>query len=317
MTSATPTVSICIPAYNEEGGIGRLLQEILDQEHRHHRLDEVLIASDGSTDGTVAEARRIPDARIRVIHDGERRGKSIRINQLLASATGDVVILLDADVVLREPSFLDVLVRDFDAQERGLAAPAAEPLAPTCWVDRSLAVGSAIVADVGAAWRAEESVYLQFRGCCLLLGREFARRVQLPAGVVNDDAYIYLMARQLGYRPQALRQTAVWYLLPTTVRDHRGQAARHRLGTAELARWFPQHVVRREYAIPRRLLLRAIAQQAARRPVRLLGYLLLAGVASTGGRLSRHAHWPPASSTKPSIEAGDRVVPVTAGGTGR
>jgi glycosyltransferase involved in cell wall biosynthesis len=300
MTSVTPTVSVCIPAYNEEGGIGRLLTEILGQEHRHHRLGEVLVASDGSTDATVAEARLLSDARIRVTDDGERRGKSIRINQLLHAATGDVVVLMDADVVLRDPTFFDRVVRDFDPQRSGIAAPVARPLPATGWVGRSLAVSSAIVREVGAAWRPGEGVYLQFRGCCLVLGRDFARDVQLPPNLVNDDAFLYLQAGELGYRPQALTEATIWYLLPSTIRDHRGQSGRHKLGTAELARWFPAGVVRREYAVPRRLLMRAAAQQAVRRPVGLLGYLVLQVAALHPGGLSgRVARWTPAASTKP------------------
>jgi hypothetical protein len=179
-------------------------------------------------------------------------------------------------------------------------------------VDSSLAVGSAIVTEVGAAWRPGEGVYLQFRGCCLVLGRDFARRVQVPQGLVNDDAFLYLLARELGYRPRALPDATVWYLLPTTVRDHRGQAGRHQLGTAELARWFPPDVVRREYAVPRRLLLRTAAQQAVRRPIRLLGYLLLQVAAlRRGGRSSQVARWTPAESTKPKTAvAGDRPTAV-------
>ena len=51
--SAAPSVSIVISAYNEEGSIGAKLDNIRSMEYPRERL-EVIIASDGSTDGTDA-----------------------------------------------------------------------------------------------------------------------------------------------------------------------------------------------------------------------------------------------------------------------
>src|SRR5689334_12454556 len=106
MSSETITMSVCIPAYNEEVCIAGLVEEVLEQEQRRHRLHEVIVISDGSTDGTVREVERVADARVVVVDDGLRRGKATRLNELLAMATGDVVVLLDADIELRHKGFL-------------------------------------------------------------------------------------------------------------------------------------------------------------------------------------------------------------------
>ncbi len=96
-----PTVSILIPAHNEEKVIGRLLQRIAELTYPHDKL-QVIVIDDASSDST----RRIADeysnryAFIEVLHrenSNGGRGKAPAMNAGFKCATGKIILCFDAD----------------------------------------------------------------------------------------------------------------------------------------------------------------------------------------------------------------------------
>ena len=90
--SAAPRVSVVVPCYNAERYLAAALDSALGQVGVSL---EVLVADDGSTDGTPAVLARYAD-RVRVLHQ-DHRGPSAARNACLRAARGDYVALLDAD----------------------------------------------------------------------------------------------------------------------------------------------------------------------------------------------------------------------------
>ena len=81
VADVTPAVSVVIAAHDEERSIGARVDNLLGLDYPRDCL-EVVIASDGSTDRTVAEARR-DDPRVRVL-DLPRTGKASALNAAVA-----------------------------------------------------------------------------------------------------------------------------------------------------------------------------------------------------------------------------------------
>ncbi len=110
--SGTPAVTLVISAYNEEGVLRAKLENALALDYPKERL-EVVVASDGSTDGTAAIAQEFA-ARGVVLHDYRvNRGKNAALNDTVPRATGDVVVFTDANGMYR-PDALRRLVAYFD-----------------------------------------------------------------------------------------------------------------------------------------------------------------------------------------------------------
>ncbi|MET7426492.1 glycosyltransferase [Dactylosporangium sp. NPDC005555] len=297
MTSPqAPRVSIGIPAYNEAANIGRLLRDVLGQDETGYELVEIIVASDGSSDGTAAIVSGIPDPRVKLRDSRERLGKTTRMNQLLSGFDGDVLILLDADVSVGAPDFVSCAVRGF-RPEFGVMAVNAVPIPGRTLVEKCVVAGSSAVECAARHWDSGSN-YLAFRGACLVLGREFARRLELPASLVANDAYVYFRACQLGYRPKYDPDVRVHYRSPSTLRDHLRQSERFRHSRAELDRMLPDVRVPESCRVPRSVLVRAFVAQLRRRPLALTGYVVM--TACTRLRLGRKSEvtWDIATSTK-------------------
>lgn len=89
-----PILSVILVARNEEAAIARKLQNVLSLDYPVDRL-QVVVACDGSDDGTEAAARAIVDPRLRVLGFALRRGKSACLNDAVAEASGDVLLFCD------------------------------------------------------------------------------------------------------------------------------------------------------------------------------------------------------------------------------
>jgi glycosyltransferase involved in cell wall biosynthesis len=95
----THTVSVIIPAHNEEKMIEKSLGKILKLDYPNV---EVLVCLDGCTDGTERVVSDVVSKykttkKVIIIKNKERLGKAATIMKLLKAATGEIIILNDAD----------------------------------------------------------------------------------------------------------------------------------------------------------------------------------------------------------------------------
>ena len=90
-----PTVSIVIPARNEEAGIEGTIQAAMQM---YWPNKEIIVINDGSLDHTLEKIQAIADhSSIQIISHKAAAGKSISLNEGIAAATSEIVVILDAD----------------------------------------------------------------------------------------------------------------------------------------------------------------------------------------------------------------------------
>lgn len=95
------TLSVVIPAYNEEQRLGRTLTETLAYFHLQSYRHEIVVVDDGSKDRTVAIAEefgQLSKGAVRVVRNPGNRGKGFAVRNGVLAATGDVVLFFDADL---------------------------------------------------------------------------------------------------------------------------------------------------------------------------------------------------------------------------
>ena len=109
-----PHVVVVIAAHDEEKHIAGRIRNLLDQDYPPEKLT-VLIGSDGSTDGTVAQALAAGGSRVVVRDFPMRRGKASVLNDLLAESRQPVMVFTDANTLFEHGAV------------RNLVAPLADP----------------------------------------------------------------------------------------------------------------------------------------------------------------------------------------------
>ena len=115
-----PSVSVLIPAWNEEVGLISTVQSVLSSSYRNL---EIIVINDGSTDRSdtlmrafITRYRASAEGKVSTIpikyHYQPNGGKSRALNAGLALARGDIIITIDADSLIR-PDTIQEFVRHF------------------------------------------------------------------------------------------------------------------------------------------------------------------------------------------------------------
>jgi glycosyltransferase involved in cell wall biosynthesis len=120
-------LSVIIPTLNEERHVGSLLSDIAAQTREP---EEVLVVDAGSTDGTAAVVRRFASVRLLEGEPPVACGRNLGGR----SATGDVLIFLDADVRLNE-GFFEGFLWEFERRRLDIACPRYVPYRSTPMVE--------------------------------------------------------------------------------------------------------------------------------------------------------------------------------------
>ncbi len=116
--TAPPTLSIIIPAYNEELRLQKSLDRILDYLANRPFSAEIIVVNDGSSDGTgrvVADFRKKCPV-IREVLNEQNRGKGYSVRRGMLEACGDLTLFTDADLSapIEEADKLLEVLRDSD-----------------------------------------------------------------------------------------------------------------------------------------------------------------------------------------------------------
>lgn len=114
-----PRVTIIVAAFNEARHIEATIRNKCAQDYPRDLL-QILVVSDGSTDGTdeIVEHLAAGDARIRLLRQIPRQGKTAALNWAVGQAAGEILVVSDANSMYRQDA-LRMLMRNFADPEVG------------------------------------------------------------------------------------------------------------------------------------------------------------------------------------------------------
>ncbi|TXT25616.1 MAG: family 2 glycosyl transferase, partial [Planctomycetota bacterium] len=91
----TRPLSVVIIGHNEAGRLPRKIASVLASDDAHW-IQEVIVASDGSTDDTAAVIAALNEPRVKLIEFSERRGKPCVLNDVVPQCLSEIIVLSDA-----------------------------------------------------------------------------------------------------------------------------------------------------------------------------------------------------------------------------
>ena len=228
-----PSVSVIIPAYNEEQVICQTIRSLLDSDYVNY---DIVVVDDGSSDDTAQHVSESFSADPRVhLFTKVNGGKSQALNYGIAQTQADIVLTLDADTVFRRDT-VRKLVRHFvDPQVAAVAGnakvgnrinlltnwQALEYIASQNLDRRAFALLNCISVVPGAvgAWRRELVV----------------RAGGFAEETLAEDADLTLALLRLGYKIDYEEEAMAFTEAPDTVRGFVKQRFRWMYGTLQAA----------------------------------------------------------------------------------
>lgn len=89
-------LSVIVPAYNEEKTIRKYLSSLISDLTKLEYGWEIVVVSDGSTDGTLKELKKIQSPFVKIFHYPKNQGKGFALSHGVKKSKGEIVTFLDA-----------------------------------------------------------------------------------------------------------------------------------------------------------------------------------------------------------------------------
>jgi len=169
-----PRVAIVMPGFNEQEAIASSLRSLLALEYPQAKL-EIVAVNDGSTDGTLAEMRKVERearGRVRVIDLGTNQGKRAAMAAGIRATEAEIIAFVDSDSVV-EPDALRILVQGFADRKVGAICGHADVLnVGETWLTKMQAVRYFVAFKVVKAAESIFSAVTCCSGCFSAYRRE-------------------------------------------------------------------------------------------------------------------------------------------------
>lgn len=209
----SPLVNLVVVAHNEAPRILRRIENLLELDYEADRL-EIVIASDGSSDATVALANTFRTAGVRVVAFDAHRGKPAVLNDVIPQLLGEIVVLMDVRQSIARNA-IRMLVDNF--ADAGVGAVSGELVLTGGECRHGANVGTHVGAPdgnmngnmdgVGFYWRYEKFIRRsesRVDSTVGVTGALYAMRRELfepiPADTILDDVLIPMQIVRRGFR---------------------------------------------------------------------------------------------------------------------
>lgn len=268
-----PSVTICIPAYNEQQNMDNILKQIFLQKQDAFFINKIIVASDGSTDNTVEIATKYIDLGVEVIDGKANRGQTYRQNEMIQKASSEILVLLNADLLIKDENVLSRLIAPI-LRGADLSAQWARPIAPRTFIERVLNAGFTLKYFVYTHHKNGNNIYT-----CVGHIRAFSKKlysdVRFPNVSEGEDQYSYLACISGGYKYEYAHGNNLYFKLPDNFKDYVKYAKRIFQTQKKYGDIFSNEFIEKERKLPMKVKMQGCLYAFSRQPFYSLVYIIL------------------------------------------
>ncbi len=220
----TFTVTVGLPAYNEEKNIQNVLGDIISQKQLGWKLAEIIVYSDASNDKTISQVKKFRYKTLKTIDGKIRRGKAYGLSQIFKLSKGDAVIFFDSDTRLVGKNVITDLVKSLKEDKVMLVGGNSLPFKPRTFFERSVYSTFLVFEEARKKINNGHNIF----GCTgQIIGvkKKFAKEIKFPR-VINEDDFLYFSCLKKGYVFRHVKTATVLYKLPQNLGDYLRQVFR-------------------------------------------------------------------------------------------
>lgn len=221
------SLTIGIPAYNEEQNIENLLKSLLAQKVSGFEIKKILVISDGSEDSTAEKVRQFAKRHpiVSLEDEKERKGKAARLNQLFRTARSKIVVAIDADMVLSDENTLKNLLGYFSDEQVALVGGNKIPTPPHNFIHRLTVNWFWIFYEIRKDIDAGDNIH-NFSSSFFAIRRSLASKIVCTKGPLSTTKFLYFSALSRGQKVKFAPDAPVVFALPDNLKDYLLQAKR-------------------------------------------------------------------------------------------
>jgi len=270
------TVTIGIPAHNEEANITNVLKSVLRQKGSNFIIEKIFVLCDGCTDTTAEKTRKFTTEYpiINVIDDGKRKGKMGRLNQIYRINKSDLVFSVDADVVLRGENVIKKMVSAFSKEDVVLVSGNNQPLKAGTLFERFYNTGFEMWYQIRKDCNNGNHIG-NIHAMIVGLRDSFAKSFKYPEETyISDGGFAFISAKLKKKEFRFVEDSIVIFRSVDNLQDYFLQATRNLNAKKSIADHFGDWVYK-EYYIPRKKKVKGILKALISNPLYTTGALLL------------------------------------------
>lgn len=268
------TITIGIPAYNEEKNISLLLRSIYEQKAVSYMTKKIVIVLDGCSDSTYDEINKNKRSELHIINGKKRFGQQVRQNQILRECETDVTVLLEADTILVDDKALENLIRPFMSRKKNLGVVFGRPIPikPKTFLEKILFQAWVLKRDITDEWKNGANVFSSTGHAPRALHKKFYSQLIWPESV-PEDSYLYFTCINLGFNYKVVKNANTYMRNVTNLKDRIKQCRKFHTGRKVLLKHFSARQVDEAFLVPKQLIIKYLTRHLFKNPILTISYI--------------------------------------------
>ncbi|OGH19190.1 MAG: hypothetical protein A3D74_04195 [Candidatus Levybacteria bacterium RIFCSPHIGHO2_02_FULL_37_13] len=296
-------ITIGIPAYNEEKNIELIINDILSQNDINYKLIKTIVVSDKSTDNTNNIVKKYQNKNIDLIVNKFRIGKSGSVKKLIELSKKnfpDVIVILDADLRLKNTTVIKKLIEPFLGDERLMVTSGnLVPDSPKTFVEKISSFNIQLTNDILKNSLRNVDYYLS-SDQIMAFKADYMSAKDLDKQFMHDEFY-FLLTKKKKLNFVYVEDAKAYYKLPKKIKDYVNQMVRFLRSPSSSEKNFGKKFIKQYAAITLKDKINSFIHVGMRNPILAFFYIVIQLYSKMIFSLSKknnEAIWSPIASTK-------------------